>query len=108
VAPSQRQRRTAVGELRNEYYEKSNPLKKRLARVEADLEKMESELKELDAQFACPEEYKDSDQVVARIERHRVLKEGIKQLTGQWEDISLKAERLKTEFDSELAELESE
>jgi hypothetical protein len=46
--------------------------------------------------------------VVARIERHRVLKEGIKQLTGQWEDISLKAERLKTEFDSELAELESE
>jgi ATP-binding cassette subfamily F protein 3 len=108
VVPSQRQRRTAAGELRNEYYEKSNPLKKRLARVEADLEKMEAELKELDAHFACPEEYKDSDQVVARIERHRVLKEGIKQLTGQWEDISLKAERLKTEFDCELAELESE
>jgi ATP-binding cassette subfamily F protein 3 len=108
VAPSQRQRRTAVGELRNEYYEKSNPLKKRLVRVEAELEKMEDELKELDAQFACPEEYKDSDQVVARIERHRVLKDGIKQLTGQWEDISLKSEKLKAEFDSELAEIESE
>ncbi|MBM2832693.1 MAG: ATPase component of transporter [Dehalococcoidia bacterium] len=105
--PGQRQRRAAVGELRNEYSEKSSPVKKRLTLVEAELIQQETELDGLESQFARPEEYADSAGVVARIERHRQLKESIQRLVDEWATLSVEADRLKSEFDAALARLEA-
>ena len=62
----QRQRRTAIGGLRNEFNRKITPLKKQLAQVEAHLTREEAELAAIETEFASPEAYEDSQSMVGR------------------------------------------
>ena len=104
--PSSRQKRVLSGELRSEYYEKSTPLKKRIEKIESELSRIETEIKDLENRFAQPEHYKDSQDVVASIERHKELKARADQLTESWGEISAEADRLRTEFEAALSRLE--
>ncbi len=106
--PDQRQRRAASGGLRNEYNQKSSPIKKRLAQIESDLARDEAELVVIEKEFAKPEAYVDSRSVVARIDRHKELKDNIRRLTDDWESLSIEEERLRAGFDAALAQLEQE
>ena len=101
----QRQRRAAAGALRNEFNLKITPVKKRLAQAESELARDETELVAIEADFASPEAYDDSKAVVARIERHKALKDSVKRLTNEWEKLSTEEERLRAEFDTALAGL---
>ena len=108
AAPGSRQKRALSGELRSDYYEKSTPLKKHIEKIEAELSRIESEIKELEKRFARPEHYKDSQEVVASIDRHKELKAQADGLTENWEALSAEADRLHSEFETALSRLEGE
>ena len=103
-----RQRRSLAGELRSRYYTRSTPLKKRIEKVEAELARVEDEIRCLENRFAQPEHYKDSEEVVGSIERHRQLKARAEELAQSWGELSAEAERLRVEFESSLGRLEPE
>ena len=94
------QRRAANGKLRNEYSPRWTPLKKRMSAIEAELAEREAALGALEAQFARPEEYGDSKEVVARLGWHGELKNNIAVLTDEWMRLASEAERLKAEFEA--------
>lgn len=108
AALGSRQKRMLSGELRSEYYEKSTPLKKRIEKTESELARVEDEIKDLEGRFTQPEHYKDSQEVVASIDRHRELKSRAEELTQNWSEMSSEAERLRTEFEAALARLDEE
>lgn len=95
-----KQRKAAEGEIRNQYYKRSAPLKKRIAVIETELSKLEVELTKVEGGFANQEQYASSDSVVRNIERYRNLKESVERLTAEWEKLSGEAEALKQEFDA--------
>ena len=94
--------------MRSDDYGKSTPLKKRLEKIEAELSRLESEIKELEKRFAQPEHYKDSQEVVASIYRHKELKAQADGLTENWGVLSAEADRLRSEFETALSRLEGE
>ena len=71
---------------------------RRIIENEARLVKLETELMEIESRFSSQELYGNSTHVVDSIERHRLLKDEIKRLTGEWEQLSLEAERIKKEL----------
>lgn len=101
-----RQKRVISGELRTDYYSKSNPLNKRIEKIETELTIIESEIKCLEDCFAKPEHYADSQEVVASIERHRELKKRAGELTADWEKLASEAERLRVEFEEAIRRLD--
>ena len=108
IVQGSKQKRSLTGSLRSEYYAKSAPVKKRLEKLEAELAAVEGEIKELESRFAQPEHYKDSQEVVASIERHKELKGRAEELTAGWVELTAEADRLKAEFETELSRLEDE
>jgi ATP-binding cassette, subfamily F, member 3 len=104
--PSSRQKRALSGELRSDYYEKSTPLKKRIEKIESELGRIETEIKDLESRFSRPEHYKDSQEVVASIERHRELKIRADELTVSWGELASESDRLRVEFEAALSRLE--
>jgi ATP-binding cassette subfamily F protein 3 len=108
AASGSRQKRALSGELRSDYYEKSTPLKKRIEKIEAELSRIESEVKDLEKRFAEPEHYKDSQEVVASIERHKELKAQADELTESWVGLTAEADQLRSEFEAALGRLEGE
>jgi ATP-binding cassette subfamily F protein 3 len=101
-----KERKRLEGEIRNSYFQRSNPIKQRIAEIEAEIAQMESRFNELEQQFTSEEHYQNKAQVVDSIEQHRVLKEQINSLTAEWEQLSLEAERLKNEFEEDKRRLE--
>jgi len=93
-----RQRKTAEGELRNQYYRRSAPIKKRVAEIETELKQLEEQLQKIEQRFSDREQYADSSQMVEAIGEHRRLKETIGQLTAEWERLSMEAEAMRQEF----------
>jgi ATP-binding cassette subfamily F protein 3 len=98
----QRQRKTFEGNLRNRHYREIAPVKKRIAAIENEVEKLTRRLQEIELQLAEPEHYKDSAQVVATDREYRELKESINSLTGEWDSLTAEAERLTREFQESL------
>ena len=77
-------------------------------KIEAELSRIESEIKDLEGCFAQPEHYKDSQEVVASIERHRELKGRADELTERWGALSAEADRLRSDFEATLNRLEGD
>jgi len=92
----------AEGELRNRYYRKSAPVKKRLTEIEGELSRLEAELKDIEGRFADQGQYQKSDRVVRSIEKHRQLRESIDTLTREWEILSTDAERIRRDLEAEM------
>ena len=90
VGPEERLQRT-LKRQRNE-------IAKRMEAVEGLLSKREAELSELEMLFANPELYRDGSRTAELVERHRVLKEEIRILTAEWEQLLASAEQLKHEI----------
>ena len=104
----QRQRKAAEGNLRNNYYRVSSPLKKRIEEIEADLGKLEVEFEELEGYFAHPENYGDAHELKTATRRHSNLKKMIPELTDEWERLSLEMELKKQEFEEAKKKLAAE
>ena len=97
---AQRQRKAAEGELRNRYYRQNSPIRERIAQIESDLEKMESELRLLEANFASPGFVQPGD-IARAAKRHHELKEAIPRLAEEWEKLSHEMERLKAQYEAD-------
>lgn len=102
IRPSAGQRQR-TGALRNEFNRKMTPIKKQMERIEAVLAAEEAELAVIEDEFANPGGYEDSKKVVARIDRHKALKESIKRRTDEWEKLASEEERLRNELEAALA-----
>ncbi len=98
-----KQRKAAEGEVRNRYYRRSAPLRKRIAVIEGELAQLEGELAEVEGGFGDREQYAESGSVVKNIERHRQLRESIRRLTTEWAQLSAEVDALKREFDDATA-----
>lgn len=94
-----RQRKQAEAELRNEFYRRAAPMKKRIAQIEEDLVKHEKRLQEVQQLLGDPDHYADNADVVKTVEEHRILKETIDSLTEEWEELSLEVETNNQEFE---------
>jgi ATP-binding cassette subfamily F protein 3 len=101
----QRQRKLAEAELRNSYFRKSSPIKKRIEEIEAELHQLEEEFRDLEAYFANPESYGDASEITTRTRRHHQLKPIISGLAREWEQLSLESEQKKTAFEQARKEL---
>jgi ATP-binding cassette subfamily F protein 3 len=101
-----KERKRLEGEIRNSYFQRSNPVKQRITEIEAEIVQLESRFNELERQFSSEEHYQDNAQVVDSIEQHRVLKKQINSLSEEWEQLSLEAERLKSEFEEDKRRLD--
>ncbi|MGI2336468.1 MAG: ABC-F family ATP-binding cassette domain-containing protein [Dehalogenimonas sp.] len=102
IRPSAGQRQR-TGALRNEFNRKMTPIKKQMERIEGVLAAEEAELAVIEDEFANPGGYEDSKKVVARIDRHKALKESIKRRTDEWEKLAGEEERLRNELEAALA-----
>lgn len=85
--------------LRARLEKESAETTRRIQENEAQLVKLETQLMEIESQFSNQELYNRSGQVVDSIEKHRRVKEEIRQLTEEWEQLSLQAERIRREME---------
>jgi ATP-binding cassette, subfamily F, member 3 len=94
----QRQRKTIEGNLRNQFYREVSPLNKRIAAVESEVAKATRRMAEIEAVFADPEHYKDTQQVVQIQKEYRTLKDAVKADTDTWETLTAETERMTQKF----------
>ncbi|MFC1913455.1 ABC-F family ATP-binding cassette domain-containing protein [Chloroflexota bacterium] len=97
-----RQRRKIEGNLRNKHYQEIAPAKKRIAKIENEVATSAKRLVEIEALFADPENYKDSQKVIGIQQEYSKLKEFTKILTGEWDRLTAEAERITQEFQAAM------
>jgi len=105
-AVNMRRRKLIEGKLRNKYYQESLPFKKRISEIETELSGIEVRLKEVESLFSNEEHYSDSAQIVKTMNEHQGLKETVKSLTDEWEQLSKELEALKQKFEEEKSNIE--
>jgi ATP-binding cassette subfamily F protein 3 len=88
--------------LQKRLQQESKDVSKKLADNESQLAECEAQLSEIEAAFAQPEFYTNTSEVQATMEKHHQLKLDIQRLTEEWENLSLKAEKVQ----GDLAEIE--
>ncbi|MBM2824930.1 MAG: transporter related protein [Dehalococcoidales bacterium] len=104
VASTARQQAQTDERLQKMRQRQSLDYAKQTRRIEDKLVSLESQLAEIEALFASPEHYRDGSQVVSTIEKHRLLKEEIRLLAEEWENLSLAAEKLDKEREASRKE----
>ncbi len=104
----QRQRKIAEGELRNNYFKISSPLKKRISEIEAELAELEAEFKTLELYLATPEAYGDSNDITTKTKRHYELRNTISRLADEWAQLSTASEQQGLEFEEAKKALDAE
>lgn len=72
---------------------------KRIAEIEGKLGNLEAQLSEIESLLSHPDRYGDASQITDAGKKHSLLKEEIHLLTGEWERLSLEAERINRELE---------
>jgi ATP-binding cassette, subfamily F, member 3 len=103
----QRERKMAEGQLRNKHYREVAPLKKRIAAVEDEVAKHTARLAEIETLLADPAHYKGGNAAETSRE-YRSTKKSIETLTGEWDDLTAKTERMKHDFETELKDIKEQ
>ncbi|MFC1951725.1 ABC-F family ATP-binding cassette domain-containing protein [Chloroflexota bacterium] len=101
-----RQRKKVKGDLRNKHYQEIAPVKKRIAEIESEASKPTKRLAVIEALFAEPEHYRDSQKVIEVQQEYRKLKEFTRALTGEWDRLTAEAERMTQEFQTAMENIE--
>jgi ATP-binding cassette subfamily F protein 3 len=85
--------------LQKRLQQESKDVAKQLAENETQLAEYESKLAEIESSFSQPEFYSDSAQVQTTMEIHHKMKIDIQYLTEEWENLSLRAEKVQSEIE---------
>jgi predicted RNase H-like nuclease (RuvC/YqgF family) len=102
----QRRRKIVAGELRNQYFKESSPLKKSITEIEIELGELEMEFKALETYFATPELYGDSEEITTRTRRHHELEKLIGNLTEEWSRLSDQFEEKRQAYEAAKKDME--
>ncbi len=103
---SQRQRKIAEGNLRNEHYRALSPVKKRIAEIEEKVNRYTARIDEIEGLFADPNHYKDGYKAAETNREYVTAKEQIRKLTAEWDKLTAEAERLVQEYEEAREKLE--
>jgi len=100
TARTQKQQRKVVeGNMRNEFYRKITPVKKRIGEIENKLAGLNARIAEIEALFADPEHYKDGHKVAATNREYIKAKESIRSLTAEWDKLTTEVEGMTQEYE---------
>jgi len=100
-----RQRKAIEGELRNQHYRETAPMKDRLDEIEKETAGLTARRQEIEALLADPEHYKDSRKVVEINREYGDIRDNIKSLDAERERITAEVERLRKEHEARLKNL---
>jgi ATP-binding cassette subfamily F protein 3 len=104
---TQKQQRKAIeGNLRNEFYRKITPVKKRIAEIENKVAGLNARITEIEALFADPEHYKDGYKAAQTNREYIKAKESVRSLTAEWDTLSGEVERMTQEYEQARVNLE--
>ncbi|MHB8104231.1 MAG: ABC transporter ATP-binding protein, partial [Dehalococcoidales bacterium] len=95
----QRQRKTIEANLRNEFYHKAAPVKKRITEIEQKVAAFTARLEEIEALFQDPDHYQDGYKVAETNREYIKAKESIRSLTTEWDKLTAEAEKLAREHE---------
>jgi ATP-binding cassette subfamily F protein 3 len=97
--------RSREGRLRNAYYARSTPVKKRLQEIESRISSLENEQRGLEEKFSLPEQYRDASLIIELLKRQKEIKSSIGSLTAEWERLLAEIDGLKNQLDASLKSL---
>jgi ATP-binding cassette subfamily F protein 3 len=100
---TQEQRR-AEAEWRNRFYRESIPLREKLEQLEEKIDRSTALLDELNGELARPEAYGDSARIRTIHGSRQELKEGIDELTREWESVAMRLDELERQFEASKAD----
>ncbi len=101
------QRKVIEAELRNNCYQKTLPVRKRIAEIDAELPKRKKRLSEVEILLSDPEQYKDGTKAADTVREYHKLVDTINSLTGEHEKLLAESERLRREFEEAKKNLET-
>src|SRR5512136_184627 len=93
-----RQRKALEAQMRNEYYRAVSPVRERITQIEQEVAQDTGRIGEIETIMADPSHYKDSQNVVAVNREYKMLKEEVRRLTAEWEDLTGEAERIDLDY----------
>ena len=102
--PKSKQVKRAEAELRNRFSLEMNPLKKRLKKLESEIDQMEKEKTAIEAQLADPAFY-ESGEAQEVLKRHGDLERRLERGWNHWTDATSDLETLQERFDTALKEV---
>jgi ATP-binding cassette, subfamily F, member 3 len=97
--PVGKDRKRREAELRNERYARTKPLQDKLARLEKEIEALETKKKDLEAAMADPEAYRAGEAVREVHATYRETGDTLLDLYHRWGKISEELEKVRAEFD---------
>ena len=100
------QRKTMEGNLRNEYYRKVAPVKKRIAEIEQRIDMLNSRISEIEGLFTDPDHYADGYKVAETNREYVKVKESIRSLNKEWDKLTIEVESMKQEYEEARENLE--
>ncbi|MFO8029002.1 MAG: ABC-F family ATP-binding cassette domain-containing protein [Cyclonatronaceae bacterium] len=102
--PKSREVKRAEAELRNRFSRQMKPLKKRVAELEQDIERMENEKMEIERQLADPAFYESGD-AQDLLRRHGDLERRMERSWNNWTTATSELEALQGKFDAALEDV---
>jgi ATP-binding cassette subfamily F protein 3 len=100
-----RQRKTTEGELRNQLYRETLPLKKRLDEIEKENTALEIRQQEIESMLTDPDHYKYSRKIIEINREYRDVRGNIKLLNTERDALSADMERLRQEHEARMKDL---
>jgi len=84
--------------LRNEFYRRMTPIKRKLDEVETEISQLEDEKKDIECLFTDADKFNNGKKIVAAVRKHDQIKKRLTILEKQWEILISEIENMKTEF----------
>ncbi len=100
-----RQRKVVEGELRNSYYRRITPVKKKISDIEDQVSALTEKRRGIEILLASPEHYKNSLEVIDTERQYRHIKQAITELTSKWDKLTVEAETITAQFEEEKKNL---
>jgi ATP-binding cassette subfamily F protein 3 len=96
AAKKTKEQKRAEAEARQRKSDRTAPLRRKLTRLEEEIDRAGARLEEVQADLARPEVYQDADRARRRTEEFGTLKKKIEDLTAQWERGAEELEELES------------
>jgi predicted nucleic acid-binding Zn-ribbon protein len=81
-------------------------VKKRVAAIENEVSRLTKRVAVIEEMLAEPELYKNGPRVIETQREYRALKQSIASLTGEWDNLTVEAEKLTQEFQRAMDNIE--